>query len=186
MKVWNNILYALLPFKSWCVALFLSFGSVSLFNYLPCQLVNSSAVSDELWFCVLLCASELSGAVRWMELLCHCHLPESLDRRNLLVIVASSPNWVTGMSPGCFLCLDLFISGIQFLPIIVCFSLRRVKCLWLEVFQFHHPELKQSDFCIPWGALHWLEISVRKNVVWILLSSWFPESQFFHILLTTM
>lgn len=110
-----------------------------------------------------LCAEGAGRAGSRMELLCHCHLPESLDRRNLLVIVASSPNWLTGMSPGCFSCLDLFISGIQFFPIIVCYSLRRVKCLWLEVSQLHHAELKQSDFCIPWGALYWLEILVRKK-----------------------
>lgn len=44
------------PFKSWCVVLVLSFGSVPLFNYLLCQSVNSSAVSDELRFCAFLCA----------------------------------------------------------------------------------------------------------------------------------
>lgn len=146
--------------------------------------MNSSTVSDELCFCVLLYAFE--------------KLPEALGRRSCqswqadatAVSLSSSkvsrsqksacghgfqPNWVIGISPGCFLGLDLYTFGIQLFPITVCFNLRRVKCLWLEVSQLDYAELKQNDFCSPWGALHWVEFLECKNVAWRLLGSCLPK-----------
>jgi len=62
------------------------------------------------------------------------------------------------MSSGCFSYLNLHAFGTQFLLIVAGFSLKRVKCSWMEVPHFDHSELKENDLRSLWGALHYFEI----------------------------
>lgn len=154
MKVWIKALQALLP---WLLCWYQKFLCVPL---CLCKASGSSVQQEQ---------SEQAGK-------CSCcvtiTLPEFLDYSNLFMIMTSNQTVLFGKPSGCFLYLNLYIFGIQFFPVVVGFSLRKVKCSWIEeVPHFVHTEIKQSNVCRLQGALHYFEILKYINVVWRVLSS---------------